>query len=55
MRQVRIGDITIDAGGRTGGSLAARPQDFFPAYDDATVQAPSAGNGARGVRPRRSV
>src|SRR5271156_1589320 len=37
MRQVRIGDITIDAVIEREGPWR-RPQDFFPAYDDATFK-----------------
>ena len=37
MRQIRIGDITIDAVIEREGPWR-RPQDFFPAYDEATFQ-----------------
>ena len=37
MRQVRIGDITIDAVIEREGPWR-RPQDFFPAYDEATFK-----------------
>nr|WP_249779850.1 hypothetical protein [Bradyrhizobium sediminis] len=33
MRQIRIGDITVDAVIEREGPWR-RPQDFFPAYDD---------------------
>ena len=37
MRKVRIGDVTIDAVIEREGPWR-RPQDFFPAYDDATFK-----------------
>jgi hypothetical protein len=37
MRQIRIGDITIDAVIEREGPWR-RPQDFFPAYDEATFK-----------------
>jgi hypothetical protein len=37
MKQVRIGDITIDAVIEREGPWR-RPQDFFPAYDEATFK-----------------
>ena len=37
MRQVRIGDITIDAVIEREGPWR-RPQDFYPAYDEATFK-----------------
>ena len=37
MKQLRIGDITIDAVIEREGPWR-RPQDFFPAYDDAVLQ-----------------
>jgi len=37
MRQVRIGDITIDAVIEREGPWR-RPQDFFPAYDEAVFK-----------------
>jgi glyoxylase-like metal-dependent hydrolase (beta-lactamase superfamily II) len=37
MRQIRIGDITIDAVIEREGPWR-RPQDFFPSYDDATFK-----------------
>ena len=38
MKQIRIGDITIDAVIEREGPWR-RPKDFFPAYDDAVLQA----------------
>jgi hypothetical protein len=37
MRQITIGDITIDAVIEREGPWR-RPQDFFPAYDDAVFK-----------------
>src|SRR5208283_2580051 len=37
MKQIRIGDITVDAVIEREGPWR-RPQDFFPAYDDATFR-----------------
>ena len=37
MKQLRIGDITIDAVIEREGPWR-RPQDFFPAYDDAVFK-----------------
>jgi hypothetical protein len=37
MKQVRVGDITIDAVIEREGPWR-RPQDFFPAYDEATFK-----------------
>ena len=37
MRQIRIGDVTIDAVIEREGPWR-RPQDFFPAYDEATFK-----------------
>jgi hypothetical protein len=37
MKQLRIGDITIDAVIERAGPWR-RPQDFFPAYDDAVFK-----------------
>ena len=37
MKQIRIGDITIDAVIEREGPWR-RPQDFFPAYDDAVFK-----------------
>ncbi len=46
MKQLRIGDITIDAVIERDGPWR-RPQDFFPAYDEATFK--------RHLRPRFST
>ena len=37
MRQIRIGDLTIDAVIEREGPWR-RPQDFFPAYDETTFK-----------------
>ena len=37
MRKIEIGDVTIDAVFEREG-LWRRPQDFFPAYDEATFK-----------------
>src|ERR1700754_1293602 len=37
MKQIRIGDVTIDAVVEREGPWR-RPQDFFPAYDEATFK-----------------
>jgi len=51
MRQVRIGDITIDAVIEREGPWR-RPQDFFPAYDEAIFKRHSA-TMERSVQTRR--